>query len=839
MSGKRTASFRIGKKRLVTLFFCCLFMIAFKSKAQQQKLRPPAYPLVTVDPNFSIWSFQDTLFNGPTYHWTEKEHSLQGIIRVDGKAMYFMGQPVSHYHTLLPMARKSGVWQFTVSNPKDGWQNLDFDAGNWKQGKGAFQDGDDVQNPWNSRDVWARRTFTIKDLNKIDTSNLLLNVHHDDDLHVFINGVRAFDKKGVTGSATAVKINPQAKRALREGKNVIAAHCVNTGGLAYLDVGLLEKLEPEVQIATAKQTSVDVTATQTEYHFAAGPIRLKATFTAPLFLNDLKLTSRPADYLTFSVQVTDGKSHDVQVYTSASSDIAVNTTDQKVVWQRMPSRKLDIMRLGTAKQQVLGRKGDNVRKDWGYLYLATADGNGRSSRIAISENSVKDFVTDGKLNESDSENMPQSVRSGPITLASVVDFGSVSKSPESRHLILAYDDLYPIEFFHQPLQEWWKKDGESVVEMLEQSEQTYDQLMKQADAFDQDLFNKAKAAGGEQYAELTELAYRQSMAAHKLVAGPDGKPLFFSKENFSNGSIGTVDVTYPSSPLFLYYNPELLKGMLRPIFYYTESGKWTKPFPAHDVGTYPIANGQTYGEDMPVEEAGNMLIMTTAIAKVEGNADFAEKHWKALSRWANYLLENGMDPKNQLSTDDFAGHLAHNANLSIKAILGIAGYGRLAGMLGKDEVAEKYMSAAQNMADKWKKMAGAGDHYVLAFGHPDTWSQKYNLAWDDILGLNIFSDEINQTEVSYYLSQQNVYGLPLDNRATYTKSDWITWTATLANDKATFEKFISPMYKAFNDTKDRVPMTDWYQTTDASQVGFQARSVVGGYFMKMLEEKMK
>ncbi len=230
----------------------------------------------------------------------------------------------------------------------------------------------------------------------------------------------------------------------------------------------------------------------------------------------------------------------------------------------------------------------------------------------------------------------------------------------------------------------------------------------------------------------------------------EGTLLFLSKENNSNGSIGTVDITYPSSPLFLLYSPELVKGLMNPIFYYSESGKWTKPFAAHDVGTYPLANGQTYGGDMPIEESGNMLITTAALATMEGNADYAASHWDLLTVWTDYLVENGLDPENQLCTDDFAGHFAHNANLSIKAIMGIASYAKLASMLDKEDVATKYMEIAKEMAVKWEKMAIDGDHYKLTFDRSGTWSQKYNIVWDKLLGFNIFDPQIVQKEMAYY-----------------------------------------------------------------------------------------
>jgi hypothetical protein len=240
---------------------------------------------------------------------------------------------------------------------------------------------------------------------------------------------------------------------------------------------------------------------------------------------------------------------------------------------------------------------------------------------------------------------------------------------------------------------------------------------------------------------------------------------------------------------------------------------------------------------MPVEETGNMLIMLAALAKTEGNADFAKQYWPVIEKWADYLISKGFDPENQLCTDDFAGHLAHNVNLSAKAIVALKSFSLLCEMNGYKEKSATADEKAKNMAKDWVKLATEGNHTLLAYDQKGTWSQKYNLVWDKLLEFNLFPKEVFRNEISYYKSVQGQFGLPLDNRERYTKNDWITWTATLADNNDDFRAIFDPVYLFAEKTPNRVPVSDWYIVDNAQMVGFQARSVVGGFYIKMLDNK--
>ena len=380
--------------------------------------------------------------------------------------------------------------------------------------------------------------------------------------------------------------------------------------------------------------------------------------------------------------------------------------------------------------------------------------------------------------------------------------------------------------------------------LLRRSIDQFDDLNHRSLAFDAELMADLARVGGMNYANLSALAYRQCVAGNKVAADSRGQPLMFPKENSSSGLASTVDVIYPSSPQFLLLSPSLTKAMLIPVLGYASSYRWPWSFAPHDLGRYPIVGGQSYGggehseqTQMPIEETANCLLLLGALAQAEGNASFADPYWPLIQKWAGYLRQKGFDPEEQICSDDFKGPLAHNANLSVKAICALGAFAQLCQFRGDATSATEWREAAKNFARRWIEAASDGDHFRLAFDRPGTWSQKYNLVWDRLLGLDLFPDSVRRQEMDFYKTRQNRYGLPLDGRDSFTKADWTLWSATLTGNRQDFDALFAPLYRFFSETTNRVPLADWCLTEAPLPRSFRARPVVGAFFLPLLYDR--
>lgn len=635
----------------------------------------------------------------------------------------------------------------------------------------------------------------------------------------------------------------------------MSAHAV-VDGKAYRFMGATGATD------TLKQVDLGITPTASCYVFEGAGITLEVDFVSPLLITDLELVSRPCTYLDFRVRSTDGNKHDVEIFLDADESFCHNAHENRPMLggvHKLPKRDQleNCGWMGLRKQMPLSQSGDGIRIDWGYMYTYASLGGACCADSGYSQ----DIATWRKENIG--------VAFGEENTSGVfarVKFTALEKEATS-FMAVAYDDLQAINYFGWTRKALWADEGESAIEMIMKAIDQHDSIIARCKVFNDQLMADATELAGEEYALLCALAYRQSIAAHKLIRDEEGNVIFLSKENFSNGCIGTVDVSYPSTPLYLLYNPELVKGMIRPVTKFANLPVWKYDFAPHDVGRYPYATGQVYAlrdyqgidngdvfppyyiypdtsdvydlrHQMPVEECGNMLVMIAAVLQQDPTYIYEiSEDMPLLEQWGAYLIKHGDDPGEQLCTDDFAGHLAHNVNLSGKAIMGVAALGIIKEAAGEEAEGKAYLQKAKAMAKTWEGKFEGRTHTPLTFDKPETWGQKYNLAWDLVFGTGLFEPETYAREVKTYLKKSNKYGLPLDSRKDYTKSDWILWCASFANEYKDRHALIAPVCEYVKNSPDRVPFSDWYCTKESTTPNFRNRTVQGGIFMPMLRAK--
>jgi len=560
-------------------FLLAFLFLVLLSNAQVT--RAPSYPLITHDTYFSIWSASDELNTSVTQHWTGANQSLTGYLLLNDTAYRFLGNQAKSYQSLAATADEQGYNVKYDTSSSEGWNKETFNDNHWKTGAAPFGNEGPVATAWTGRHIFIRRSFN---LDQLPGKPLFLKLRHDDNVEVYLNGKQVYATEGWVHKYSYIRLD-NAEGLLHKGSNLLAIHCANTAGGQFIDAGLVTEAPVVERTSTvqALQTSVAIHATRTIYTFKCGAVDLKVTFTSPLLMNDLALIARPVSYISFETTTASPTAKKAKIIFSASSDIAVNEPSQDVQATSYKNGGLKILKAGTIEQPILQKKGDDLRIDWGYMYVA-APAN------------ASQFLSAGNADIfAKNPTQPATLKGRSLLLNTVLTFDNIRAKPAEQTVLIGYDDLQSVQYFGTNLRPYWKQQEKRTIEQeLQSASKNRQSILKKAAAFDDKLYADAMASGGKEYADLCALAYRQAISAHKLVISPQGELLFLSKENFSNGSINTVDITYPSAPQFLLYNPELLKGMMNGIFYYSESGKWTKPFAAHDLGTYPLANGQTY-----------------------------------------------------------------------------------------------------------------------------------------------------------------------------------------------------------------------------------------------------
>ncbi len=252
--------------------------------------------------------------------------------------------------------------------------------------------------------------------------------------------------------------------------------------------------EPK-NLPAMKQVEVRVLPTRTIYDFDDGRVHVTLTFMTPALPAELDILARPLTYLTWDVRTVDQQAHEVSILESTSALLTVNSPERQVEWARTKTGGLTVLRAGAAEPTLLQPTGDDTRINWGHLYVAAPSATCRAA-IGPGAALIDHFVTRKTLPDHIDRGMPRAAEDRPPTLAFEFDLGTVRSNRVSRHLMIAYDELYAIKFLGQKLRPYWRRNGAGPDDLLRAAEHDYEGLVGRCEAFDAELMADLTKSGG-------------------------------------------------------------------------------------------------------------------------------------------------------------------------------------------------------------------------------------------------------------------------------------------------------------------------------------------------------
>ncbi|KAF2216730.1 hypothetical protein CERZMDRAFT_31899 [Cercospora zeae-maydis SCOH1-5] len=611
--------------------------------------------------------------------------------------------------------------------------------------------------------------------------------------------------------------------------------------------------KPDPLPTTVKQTAFEYTSTRSIFTMDIdGKVSMNITFLSPVSPTDKEKQGLPVSYVSVNVQSSDGGDHDVSIYTDISAEWTSGDRSKVAEWSRGTARGMGAAadhanvayhKVWRQEQQEFSEDADQAA--WGNWYYTTEDSTQLTFQSGADVNVRKQFTETGTLANTDDTNFRAIKEAFPV-FAFAKDLGSVGNQNVETLFTITLLQRNSVQFATgvnqiQSMPAYWRAVyGDDELSAVATMYSDYYDGSVSCSALDAQVDRDARAVGGSDYATITSLAVRQAFASVQL-AGTKDEHYLFLKEISSNGNFQTVDVVFPFHPILMYLNPDWMKLILDPLFINMEApGLWPQDYAIHDLGEhYPNATGHPDGKAalQPLEECGNMLIMTLAYAQRTKNVDYLNTHWDSLHKWGQWLISNNsVIPFNQISTDDFAGKLANQTNLALKGIIGLKAASMIADLTGRSTEAKEYDDQSRDWINQWQQLGNIRNadppRTSLNYGDDKSWGLLYNLYGDALVEANLVPKEIYEQQSNFYPTVQGRFGVPLDTRAKRSKNDWEMFVAAIASDE-TRDMFFSDLVKFINETPTSGPVTDLFDVDSGDyppNTGFRARPVVGGWF---------
>ena len=588
---------------------------------------------------------------------------------------------------------------------------------------------------------------------------------------------------------------------------------------------------------SATLIDAEFTATHTYFELSAGNASILLDFFSPVTPKDLVRQSLPFSYLTVSAT----GSSNVQVYT----DIDESWTAQSgnTLSNFTTSSGTLIYELSVEGAKPFDTNGD--RALWGTVVLAAGNSNGTEVQAGngVYQDLRSEFISSGSLAGGNSS----------YAVGDVVALAQNITSTSNATFVLGYVRTPAINFLGKSQAHYYMSQYKNTLTAVQAFINDYPNAVAESQALDTEIASAALSTAGSNYSDIVTLSVRQSYGASDVVIPADSldtnSTFVFLKEISSDGDANTVDVIFPTFPIWYTMSPDWIQFTLEPLLQYLQSGKWTLPFFVHDLGFYPNALGFANSNDdekQPVEECGNALILAYAYASATGDVSWVSQYTGVLQKYAaDYLIKSGLNQKAQLSSDDGAGPAANQTNLAIKAAVGLNAFGQMTGMTNYSEAG---LSIANQIYNDSLATDADKTHFQFQYGstsntshYNNTWITTYNLFPDALFNLSTFPQAAFDMQSDWYPTRfaisANTNGIPLYLGLDWQKTDWVHFAAAVASD-ATRDLFINSVW-AFvseNSTDNQVPFSDkWFIKSQGKDVGgayfdFKARPVVGGHF---------